>query len=182
MYVDSSSGVLGNDLAYLMEVYARACRAAPPRPAGLAAWLVKLVCDGPGWPDVVEREWAPALGAKGLAEVARARLGRTTSNTELSTVMARRTATSPFDFERADERAAMGHLLGLIVERDRPITGHMISALVNYLDANDAGPGFYTLAKQLGYPVGNSPTARMDFWIGQLNAVMQHYGGHRTSS
>ncbi|MFI7081946.1 tetratricopeptide repeat protein [Micromonospora sp. NPDC049903] len=71
MYMDSSSGVLGNDLAYLMEVYARACRAAPPRLAGLAAWLVKLVCDGPGWPDVVLREWAPALGPKGLAEVAR---------------------------------------------------------------------------------------------------------------
>ncbi|MEV6815280.1 hypothetical protein [Micromonospora sp. NPDC051296] len=71
MYMDSSSGVLGNDLAHLMEVYARACQAAPPRPAGLAAWLVKLVCDGPGWPDVVLREWAPALGAKGLAEVAR---------------------------------------------------------------------------------------------------------------
>ncbi len=30
MYMDSSSGVLGNDLAYLVEVYARACRAAPP--------------------------------------------------------------------------------------------------------------------------------------------------------
>lgn len=71
MYMDSSSGVLGNDLANLMEVYAQACRAAPPRPAGLAAWLVKLVCDGPGWPDVVLSEWAPALGAKGLAEVAR---------------------------------------------------------------------------------------------------------------
>ena len=58
MYMGSSSGVLGNDLAYLMEVYARACRAAPPRAAGLAAWLVKLVRDGPGWPDVVLREWA----------------------------------------------------------------------------------------------------------------------------
>jgi uncharacterized Zn finger protein len=54
-----------------MEVYARACRAAPPRPAGLAGWLVKLVCDGPGWPEVVLREWAPALGVKGLAEVTR---------------------------------------------------------------------------------------------------------------
>jgi len=71
MYMDSSSGVLGNDLATLMEVYARACRAAPPRPAGLAAWLVKVVCDGPGWPEVVLREWAPALGVKGLAEVTR---------------------------------------------------------------------------------------------------------------
>jgi hypothetical protein len=71
MYMDSSSGVLGNDLAYLMDLYARACRAAPPRPAGLAAWLVKLVCDGPGWPEVVLGDWAPALGPKGLAEVTR---------------------------------------------------------------------------------------------------------------
>jgi tetratricopeptide (TPR) repeat protein len=71
MYLDSSSGVLGNDLAYLMDLYARACRAAPPRPAGLAAWLVKLIFDGPGWPDVVLREWAPALGPKGLDQVAR---------------------------------------------------------------------------------------------------------------
>ncbi|MFG1918260.1 DUF6880 family protein [Micromonospora sp. NPDC048898] len=54
-----------------MDLYARACRAAPPRPPGLAAWLVNLVCDGPGWPDVVLRDWAPALGPKGLAEVAR---------------------------------------------------------------------------------------------------------------
>jgi hypothetical protein len=71
MYMDSSSGVLGNDLTHLMALYARACQAAPPRPAGLAAWLVKLVYDGPGWPDVVLREWAPALGSKGLAQVAR---------------------------------------------------------------------------------------------------------------
>ncbi|MFI2664183.1 DUF6880 family protein [Micromonospora carbonacea] len=82
MYMDSSSGVLGNDLAYLMEVYARACRAAPPRPAGLAAWLVKLVCDGPGWPDVVLREWAPALGPKGLAKVARLVDERAVAGTE----------------------------------------------------------------------------------------------------
>ncbi|MBX7266409.1 hypothetical protein KIF24_10475 [Micromonospora sp. Llam7] len=32
---------------------------------------VKLVCDGPGWPDVVLRDRAPALGPKGLAEAAR---------------------------------------------------------------------------------------------------------------
>ena len=69
MYLDSSSGVLGNDLAYLMDLYARACRAAPSPPTGLAGWLVKLVCDGPGWPDVVLREWAPALGPEGLGHL-----------------------------------------------------------------------------------------------------------------
>jgi hypothetical protein len=71
MYLDSSSGVLGTDLAYLMDLYARACRVAPPSPAWLAGWLVKLVCDGPGWPDVVLREWVPALGTKGLGHLAR---------------------------------------------------------------------------------------------------------------
>ncbi|WP_434739314.1 DUF6880 family protein [Micromonospora sp. SH-82] len=69
MYMDSSSGVLGEDLAYLMDLYARACRAAPPRPRTLAGWLVKLVFDGPGWPDVRLRDWAPALGPAGVAEV-----------------------------------------------------------------------------------------------------------------
>jgi hypothetical protein len=36
----------------------------------------------------------------------------------------------------ADERAAMGHLLYLIVERNRPSTGLMISALVTHLNAS----------------------------------------------
>jgi hypothetical protein len=71
MYLDSSSGILGNDLAYLMDLYARACRVAPPPPTGLAGWLVKLVCDGPGWPNVVLREWVPALGPEGLDRLAR---------------------------------------------------------------------------------------------------------------
>ncbi|MFY1702980.1 tetratricopeptide repeat protein [Micromonospora sp. WMMA1923] len=71
MYLDSSSGVLGNDLAYLMDLYARACRDAPPRPKSLAAWLVKLAFDGPGWPDVRLPDWTPALGPAGIAEVSR---------------------------------------------------------------------------------------------------------------
>lgn len=71
MYLDSSSGALGNDLAHLMDLYAQACRAAPPPPARLAGWLVKLVCDGPGWPEVVLPEWAAALGPKGLTHLAR---------------------------------------------------------------------------------------------------------------
>jgi hypothetical protein len=43
----------------------------------------------------------------------------------------------------------MGHLLYLIVERSRPATRRMISALVTYLGANDAGTGFYVLAQEL---------------------------------
>src|SRR5690349_18377835 len=81
-------------------------------------------------------------GLKFLVE--RAQLHKVTTYTEMNSVLARRTGLPGFDFEQADERAAMGYLLGLIVERDYPKSGFMISALVHYLGANDAGPGFYT--------------------------------------
>lgn len=71
MYVDDSSGVLGEDLRALMAVHARACVAAPPDPKRLAGWLEKLRLDGPGWPDFELRDYAVALGEKGRAELAR---------------------------------------------------------------------------------------------------------------
>lgn len=71
MYVDDSSGVLGDDLRALMAVHARACAAAPPDPGRLAGWLVKLRLDGPGWPDFELRDYAVALGENGRAELAR---------------------------------------------------------------------------------------------------------------
>lgn len=46
MYIDDSSGVLGDDLRALMAVHARACAAAPPDPGRLAGWLVKVAA---GW-------------------------------------------------------------------------------------------------------------------------------------
>jgi hypothetical protein len=71
MYMDDSSGIVGDDLHDIMGLYARACAAAPPNPTGLAGWLVKLQCDGPGWPQIVLRDFAPALGERGIAEVER---------------------------------------------------------------------------------------------------------------
>jgi hypothetical protein len=44
----------------------------------------------------------------------------------------------------------MGYLLGRISDRVFGRTGVLISAIVNYLDANDAGPGFYKLAQAKG--------------------------------
>jgi len=71
----------------------------------------------------------------------------------------------------------MGHLLGLIVERNRPTTGLMPSALVTYLDANDAGAGFYRLASQLDLvPCGASSRAKEEFWVTQVKALHTHYG------
>ena len=108
--------------------------------------------------------------------VERARLGKLTSYTELTATLVRRTGLPGFDFSRADERAAMGHLLYLIVELDRPATGLMISALVTYLDANDAGSGFYGYAQDLGMlPRNASAMQKLEFWAGQVKALHEYY-------
>ncbi|HXL93265.1 MAG TPA: hypothetical protein VN969_30420 [Streptosporangiaceae bacterium] len=71
MYMDDSSGGVGDDLRSLIVMYARACRAAPPDVKRLAAWLVSMQLDGPGWPAIELKEFGEALGDRGLAEVAR---------------------------------------------------------------------------------------------------------------
>jgi len=71
LYMDDSVGIVGDDLRALTDLYARACRAAPPDPGKLAAWLVSSQLDGPGWPAIDLKEFAEALGQRGLAEVAR---------------------------------------------------------------------------------------------------------------
>ncbi|PMR62623.1 hypothetical protein C1A38_02385 [Verrucosispora sp. ts21] len=71
MYLDDSSGIIGDDLQELMDLYAKVCVAALPNPVSLAGWLVKLACDGPGWPRVRLADFAPALGKRGIAEVER---------------------------------------------------------------------------------------------------------------
>ncbi|MEV7268577.1 hypothetical protein AB0N38_33980 [Micromonospora aurantiaca] len=48
MYLDDSSGIIGDDLQELMDLYAKACAAALPNPVSLTGWLVKLECDGGG--------------------------------------------------------------------------------------------------------------------------------------
>ncbi|MFF4537945.1 hypothetical protein [Streptomyces aureus] len=75
----------------------------------------------------------------------------------------------------------MGHLLGLIVERDQAdapsVPPLMLSALVNYLDANDAGPGFYQLAKELQLlPMSASKDEKFSFWIQQMNRLYERHG------
>jgi hypothetical protein len=71
-----------------------------------------------------------------------------TSYTEMNQALVQRTGLRRFDFDQESERAAMGHLLGQISEREYPRTALLISAFVHYLDANEAGPGFYRLAQK----------------------------------
>lgn len=124
--------------------------------------------------------WDQLTAAGEAFLIERARLARVTSYTELNATLVRRTDLPGFDFDRQDERAAMGHLLGLIVARNRPATKLMISSLVTYLDANDAGPGFYALAQQLGeLPRGAPAGAKWEFWVGQVKAVHEYYSRAR---
>ena len=127
-----------------------------------------------------ENEWDQLTesGRKFLVE--RARLRKVTTYTELNSILARRTGHRGFDFERAHERAPMGHLLGLIVlrhhEHDPATSRLMLSALVHYLGADDAGSGFYELAKQLDLlPKKASKADKEEFWISQVNALYDHY-------
>lgn len=80
---------------------------------------------------------------------------------------------SGFDFSQQSERAAMGYLLSLVVDRDfDPQAKLIISCLVHYMGRTDPGPGFFTLAVTHGLlDAGASATAKMTFWIGQVNAV-----------
>ncbi|MDX3133448.1 hypothetical protein PV367_27525 [Streptomyces europaeiscabiei] len=129
-----------------------------------------------------DSEWAELVGAGRTFLIERAKLGRLTSYTELNVTLARRTDCRPFDFERADDRAAMGHLLGLIVERDQEIAPSdpplMLSALVNYLGSNDAGSGFHQLAKELRLlPMSASADEKFVFWAKQVKRIHEHHGG-----
>ena len=123
-----------------------------------------------------KEEWERLIMAGEAFLIDRARMRRTTSYTELSAALAKRLGTRAFDFDRQDERAAIGHLLGEIVERNRPKTGLMISALVIYLDQNDAGTGFYSLAQDLGLlRRGASEAEKSDYWVGQVKALHDFY-------
>jgi hypothetical protein len=110
----------------------------------------------------------------------RARLRRTTSYTELNATLERRTGLPGFDFTHADERAAMGHLLYLVVMCDWPQTSLMLSALVLYLNGNDPGTGFYALAQELGMlPPRPSAEKKEKFWVDHLGDLYEHYSGTR---
>jgi len=128
-----------------------------------------------------DSEWDVLVDAGREFLIERAKLGKLTSYTELSVTLAGRTGCRAFDFGRADERAAMGHLLGLIVERDQSLAPSdpplMLSALVNYLNANDAGTGFYQLAKELGLlPMSASKDEKFSFWINQVKRLYERHG------
>lgn len=124
-----------------------------------------------------EADWEKLTTEGMTLLVEQAKMQRTTTYTELNAVLGRRTHLRMFDFDQDSERAAVGHLLWLIIERERPISGHMISALVIYLNENDAGSGFYKLAQDYGVLAKDaSQKAKEEFWLGEIKQLHARYG------
>jgi hypothetical protein len=94
-------------------------------------------------------------------------------------VLVLRTGLPGFDFSRAADRAAMGHLLGLVADRTFAESGLLISALVRYMYENGPGSGFYGIASNDQYRLlSKTATAmeRMDFWALHVRKVQERYG------
>ena len=108
-----------------------------------------------------------------------ARLRRVTSYTDVNTALAA-AGHKPFDFASQSDRTAVGAVLGGVVDRTVGDTGVMLSAIVRYLDRNDAGTGFYNLAVQLGL-LPNTATAddKLVFWSSQVAKVHDLYAQPR---
>ncbi|MGB3687398.1 MAG: hypothetical protein WA991_16425 [Ornithinimicrobium sp.] len=123
-----------------------------------------------------ETDWNELVAEAVDFLAAQARLARLTTYTELNTVLTQRTGQQAFDFSRESDRAAMGGLLGAAVDQTLSDIGAMISSIVIYLNANDAGPGFYKLATELGL-LSTKPTVleKEAFWAGQVRKVHEHY-------
>lgn len=123
-----------------------------------------------------DSEWDDLVDETGTFLADQARLGRLTTYTELNTVLTRRKGYRPFDFSSDRDRAAVGELLGQVTERELPRVGAMLSAIVVYLNANDAGPGFYRFAEHKGLLRHNASASERDaFWAGQVSAVHDHF-------
>jgi uncharacterized Zn finger protein len=65
---DDSVGIVADECARALSLYAQACAAAPPDELELAQWLVDFQLDGVDWPDIDIAEFADALGERGRAE------------------------------------------------------------------------------------------------------------------
>lgn len=127
-----------------------------------------------------DEDWATLVDAGKRFLVERARLRKTTSYTELNAALINRTGTAGFNFDLEVDRAAIGHLLGQISAESITETGGLlVSALVQCLDVNDAGPGFYALARSKGLDVPARAGDRQLFWAGHVDKLHKHYAERR---
>jgi len=100
----------------------------------------------------------------------------TVSYTDANEELAARTGQPSLDFSRPGDRAAMGYLLGRISRiRSWPVARLLISALVRYHGQADAGPGFFSLAREVGLIHGSmSDLERLEFRLRHLRQVQAY--------
>ena len=132
-----------------------------------------------------ELEWRALEEAGWDFLISRARESRpTTDYTEMNNELATRTGQPPWNFDYTKDRAAIGELLGRLVDRSyaetkhRPGGGLMVSALVMFLGGNGVGRGFYGKAVKLNLIPSErmSEQAKDAFWIGQMNGMVEWAG------
>lgn len=123
-----------------------------------------------------ESEWNELVDATTEFLAEQAHLPRTTTYTELTSVLQRRTGAPRVRLRQGRRPGRHGAPLGEVARAQLPTVGALVSSIVLYLNANDAGGGFYRLAVDLKL-LAPKPTAdqRLAFWSSQLNATYAHY-------
>jgi hypothetical protein len=128
-----------------------------------------------------ESEWGELGDACLDFLVERARVGLT-NYTDLNRELVRRTGLAAFDFGQAADRAALGHLLGLVADRTFADTGLLISALVTYRHGDSPAAGFFSLAAEHGLiPAAATAFEREKFWSVHVRDLQGHYGRKPTA-
>lgn len=122
-----------------------------------------------------DEEWAALEAARWDFLVRQSGLQRTTSYSEMNTVLARRSGVREFDFHLDTERHTMGELLEQLSERSYGEAGLLISVLVQFLNENDPGSGFYRLAQRKKLlSSGSSRDQTLAFPVEHVKAVHSH--------
>ena len=128
---------------------------------------------------VSEQDWDRQVFAATRSLERIAALGRVTSYTDLNREIAEKTGLDQFNFAHPEGRNALAWILGEVVDRTVDDLQSMLSAVVLYIDGNDAGLGFYHLAVQLtgegrldpGLSADASSDDKLRFWSDQVAAV-----------
>src|SRR5579875_88659 len=168
--------------------YSGPCLPVRPEPRAPASSGLRICSPRRGGPmpdemhGRTELEWEAleAAGWEFLINRAKRAGDPRTNYTEVNEILAEQTGQPTWNFNSEYDRAAMGGLLGRLVDRsytetkDQPGGGLMISAIVMFLNENGVGGGFYRKAASLGLIASErmSADAKFDFWVRQMTAVV----------
>ena len=79
------------------------------------------------------------------------------------------------DFSNPGSGIQIGEILGEISKYEHSCGRPMLSALVTYKDEPKPGPGFFTLARELGLLMRTDKDAELEFFAQELRKVHDHW-------